>query len=258
MPQRTPLVVGNWKMNTDRAGAVALALGVDAGARGLAGVEVGVCPPLVYADAVIRALRDAGSTVIPGVQNVYHEANGAFTGEVSVPMLKDLGVQAVICGHSERRHILGESDELVGKKVAAVLSAGLRCILCVGETLDQRGRGETNAVNERQLRAGLSGVTAVQAERLIVAYEPVWAIGTGRNATPGDAQSAHIAVRAVLGSIFGDRVAGATRILYGGSMKPDNARALIDQPDIDGGLIGGASLSAQPFLDIARAAVGSR
>ncbi len=255
---RTPIVVGNWKMNTDRAGAVALALATDAGSRELTGVEVGVCPPLVYADAVAQALRGAGSRVIMGVQNVYHEGNGAFTGEVSVAMLKDLGVQLVICGHSERRHVIGESDELVGRKVAAVLNAGLRCILCVGETIQQREQGITDSVNERQLRAGLKDVSASHADRLVVAYEPVWAIGTGKNATPADAQAAHKAIRGVLASLYGPQIANTIRIQYGGSMKPDNARELIDQPDIDGGLIGGAALKADSFLPIVRAAVGSR
>lgn len=252
---RVPIVVGNWKMNTDRAAAVALAMDVHTGASVLLGVETGIAPPLVYLDAVGTALRAAGSKLLLGAQNVSAEPNGALTGEVSVSMLKDLGVQLVLCGHSERRHIIGESDELVGRKVRAVLQGGLRCILCVGETLDERERGITDAVNERQIRAALSGVTTDQLPRLVVAYEPVWAIGTGKNATPLDAQSAHAKIRSVLADLFGQAAAAAIRVQYGGSMKPDNAKALIDQPDIDGGLIGGAALKAETFLPIVQAGI---
>jgi triosephosphate isomerase len=258
MPSRTPIVVGNWKMTQDKASAVALAVGVHQAWGAGSGVEVGVCPAFVHLDAVGAALRQAGSRVILGAQDVWTDPNGAFTGEVSLSMLTDLGVQLVLCGHSERRHVIGESDELVGKKVSAVLNAGLRAILCCGETLSEREAGQTDRVNERQVRAGLAGVKADQLDRLVIAYEPVWAIGTGRNATPGDAQAAHVRIRAVVASLFGDAAAGAMRIQYGGSMKPDNARALIDQPDVDGGLIGGAALKAETFLPIVQAAVGSR
>lgn len=249
-------------MTQDRASAVGLATAVhQAWANGDlvgGGVEVGICPAFVHLDAVGAALRQMNSNVILGAQDVWTEPNGAFTGEVSLSMLADLGVKLVLCGHSERRHVIGETDELVGKKATAVLNAGLRCILCCGETLAEREAGATDKVNERQVRAGLANVKADQLDRLVIAYEPVWAIGTGRNATPQDAQAAHVKIRAVIASMFGPAAAAAMRIQYGGSMKPDNARALIDQPDIDGGLIGGAALKAEMFLPIVLAGVGSR
>ncbi|MBL0928345.1 MAG: triose-phosphate isomerase [Phycisphaerales bacterium] len=251
---RRAFVAGNWKMNTDRAGAVALAAAV---AEAVAGerpaAEVAVCPPFVYLDAVGQALRARGGAVALGAQDVYDQENGAFTGEVSASMLKDLGVTWVIVGHSERRHVIKEPDELVNRKVRAVLGAGLGCILCVGETIQQREGGMTDAVNAHQVRSGLAGVPAEQVGRLVIAYEPVWAIGTGRTATPADAQDAHRKIRAVLGDLYGPAAAGATRIQYGGSMKPENAAELMKQPDVDGGLIGGAALKADSFMGIVRA-----
>ena len=175
-------------------------------------------------------------------------------GEVSAAMLKDVGCRCVILGHSERRHVLGERDELIRAKVKAALAAGLDPILCVGETLEERDANRMLAVVERQVREGLSGTTAEAARRVTVAYEPVWAIGTGRNATPEQAQEAHAAIRKLLAALFGKDVAEAIRNQYGGSVKPDNARAIISQPDVDGALVGGASLKADSFLDIARAA----
>lgn len=255
MSKRRPFVAGNWKMNTDRASGVALALDVARGVAGVTGsVDVGVCPPFVYVNAVARALRGVGSSVMIGAQDVYHEASGAFTGEVSCAMLTDVGATIAIVGHSERRHVLGETDAQINKKVRAALTAGLQCILCVGETLEQRNAGETDRVNESQLRAGLAGVTAEQLGRLTIAYEPVWAIGTGKTATPGDAQAAHAAARKVLGSLFGGPAAQEIRIQYGGSVKADNAKELFAQPDIDGGLIGGAALNADSFVKIVLAA----
>ena len=243
-------------MNTDRASGVALALDVARGVAEAAGkVDVGVCPPFVYVDGVARALRGVGSKVMAGVQDVYHEASGAFTGEVSCGMLKDVGATMAIVGHSERRHVLGETDAQINKKVKAVLAAGLECILCIGETLEQRNAGETDRVNQVQLTAGLAGVGADVLSRLTVAYEPVWAIGTGKTATPADAQSAHAAARKVLASLFGDSAAQGIRIQYGGSVKAENARELFGQPDIDGGLIGGASLQADSFIKIVLAAM---
>ncbi|MCA9283142.1 MAG: triose-phosphate isomerase [Phycisphaerales bacterium] len=256
---RKPLVVGNWKMNTDRAGALALANEVAQGTTELREhVVVGVCPPFVYLDAVVRDLRASGYKLHVGAQDVSPEPNGALTGEVSVAMLEDLSVEFSLTGHSERRHVIGESDELVGRKTAAALSAGHGVILCVGETLDQRKAGQTDAVNERQLRTGLAGVAPEHLPILSIAYEPVWAIGTGNTATPQDAQRAHMAVRSVIADLFGADAAGQMRILYGGSVKPDNARELFACPDIDGGLIGGASLKAAPFIEIAVAAAESR
>ncbi|MBN8644361.1 MAG: triose-phosphate isomerase [Planctomycetes bacterium] len=257
MPNRTPIVFGNWKMTQDRAGAVALAAGVHQATVGMAGVQVGVCPAFVHLDAVGAALKAVDSHVALGAQDAWTEPNGAFTGEVSLAMLKDLGVSWVLCGHSERRHVIGESDELVSKKALAVLNAGMNCILCCGETLAQREAGETDRVNERQVRAGLNGVTSEQMSRVVIAYEPVWAIGTGKNATPQDAQNAHVAIRGLIGQLYGAGVAAALRIQYGGSMKPENARDLINQPDVDGGLIGGAALKSDSFAGIVRAAVGS-
>lgn len=255
MPTRVPFVAGNWKMNTDGASAVALAEAVAAGCAALGSrVDVAVCPPFVYLDAVGTALKRSGAAVGLGAQDAYFQSSGAFTGEISAGMLADVGVRHVIIGHSERRHILGETDELVQKKTHAVLNAGLSCILCVGETIDERRAGRTDAVNERQVRSALAGLSAASLARLTIAYEPVWAIGTGVTATPDDAQDAHARIRAVLASMFDRAVAESVRIQYGGSMKPDNARELMAQPDIDGGLIGGASLKAPDFLAIVRAA----
>lgn len=258
---RPPIVVGNWKMNTDRSTAVELAraiakgLGASApGVPGAAGVEVGVCPPYVYIDAVASVLREARSPIAVGGQDLYFEYLGAFTGEISASMLKDVGATMVIAGHSERRHMIGETDFVTNKKLLAALAAGLISILCIGETLDQRQAGLTDTVNERQLRLGLAGVDPQHLGRLVIAYEPVWAIGTGKTATPADAQGAHQAARGILADLFGQEAADGIRIQYGGSVKPDNAAELFAQPDIDGGLIGGASLKADDFLAIVRAA----
>jgi triosephosphate isomerase len=246
------LVAGNWKMHTDLKGALRLAAEVvrltEAEARA---VDVAVCPPFVWLDAVREKLR--GSRVALGAQNVHPEAAGAFTGEVAPPMLDALGCRYVIAGHSERRQHFGETDAFVGAKVRAVMGAGMVPILCVGETLDERDRGEAEAVVRRQLDGALDGVTLDDPARLVVAYEPVWAIGTGRTATPEQAQAMHAFARARLAARFGEdgrRVA----ILYGGSVKPDNAADLFAQPDLDGGLIGGASLDAEGFAAIVRAA----
>lgn len=255
MSSRTPFVGGNWKMNTDRAIAADLASGVATAFAPMTGVEAAVFPPFPYLAPVREALGTSG--VLLGAQDAWPEPNGAFTGEVSIDMLKDCGVGVVLVGHSERRHVIGEDDGLINRKVRAVLAAGLRCILCIGETLDQREAGDTDAVNASQLKAGLAGVTAEQAADLTIAYEPVWAIGTGKTATPQDAQDAHKKARAVVAGILGGDAAAAMRIQYGGSMKPGNAAELLAQPDIDGGLIGGASLKAGDFADILRAAAGA-
>ncbi len=253
---RTPIVGGNWKMNTVRASAVELALAVsrDAADAIEAGVEVAVFPPFVYLDAVGTALRSEKSPVLLGAQDLYFAPSGAFTGEISADQLRDIGVSIVLTGHSERRHIMGESDELVGKKTRAALQSGLRVVLCIGETLQERESGMTDHVNERQIRAGLAGVEAGQLERLVIAYEPVWAIGTGRTATPSDAQAAHSQIRRVLFELYDIHAAGSVRIQYGGSVNAENAAELFAQPDIDGGLIGGASLKPESFVAIADAA----
>ncbi|HVU62768.1 MAG TPA: triose-phosphate isomerase [Phycisphaerales bacterium] len=252
---RTPIIGGNWKMNTTAVSAMALAEAVSdaVDAEEPAG-QVAIFPPFVYLREIGEMLRAGRSRVMLGAQDVYFEADGAFTGEVSVNMLKDCGVSIVLAGHSERRHVIGESDQIVNRKARAILDAGLSCVLCVGETLAQREAGQTDEVNRRQTVEGLKGVTGEQMARVVVAYEPVWAIGTGRTATPADAQDAHRKIRAVLGALHGPEVAAATRIQYGGSMKGSNAAELFAQDDIDGGLIGGASLKADEFVTIIRAA----
>ena len=257
MTTRTPTVGGNWKMNLDRAGAVALASDVCARLGDTPGVEVAVFAPFPYLLEVANAIESSGSRVRLGAQDVSDHDNGAFTGEVSAAMLLDCGVKAVLTGHSERRHIIGESDELVGAKTRKALDSGLDVILCVGETIEQRKAGETDAVNERQIRAGLAGVAPGDMARVTIAYEPVWAIGTGLTASPQDAQDAHAKIRSLLGSMFSSALAEQTRIQYGGAMKPGNAAELLAQPDVDGGLIGGASLKGEDFAAIVAAAAES-
>jgi len=252
------MVAGNWKMNLDRARAVELALAVHKEVGGSdIGVDVGVFPAFVHLDAVGAALRAQKSRVFLGAQDGYMGESGAFTGEVSMPMLTDIGATSVLVGHSERRHVLGETDALVHQKLVAGLERGMTVVLCVGETLAQRERGETDRVNESQVRAALAGVDAARVKgRFVVAYEPVWAIGTGKTATPNDAQDAQKKIRDVLASMLGSALAGETRILYGGSVKAENARELFAGPDVDGGLIGGASLAAPGFVGIVRGAAG--
>ena len=245
---RTKFVAGNWKMNTNKASAVALAKSVAAGVS--AGATVGVAAPFVYLDAVGQAL--AGSSVLLGAQDVYFENDGAFTGEVSVAQLKDLGVRFVLTGHSERRHVIGESPALVGKKAAAVLKGGLILVHCVGEKLDQRDANQTLSVVDAQLAELPSDLS--DPTKLVIAYEPVWAIGTGRTATDAQAQEVHAHIRQQLAKTYGQAFADAVVIQYGGSMKADNAKGLLGQPDIDGGLIGGAALKAETFLPIVQAA----
>ena len=255
MSDRKPFVGGNWKMNTDQASAAELTRSVVEGVADIA-CDVAVFPPFPYLLTVAGILRERSSTVMLGAQDAYHEADGAFTGEVSLAMLKDCGVSAVLIGHSERRHVINEPDELIALKTRAVIEAGLHAVLCIGETLHQREAGETDAVNERQLRSALAEINADQAGHLTVAYEPVWAIGTGKTATPDDAQNAHGKVRSVLGDLLGADAAAGIRIQYGGSVKPGNAAELFAQPDIDGGLIGGASLKAADFAAIVKATAG--
>lgn len=249
---RTPIVGGNWKMNTNRATGIELARAVRAAAEGARSTEVVVFPPFPYLLSVGEVLR--GGPVALGAQDVSDRADGAFTGEVSCAMLRDCGVAWVLAGHSERRHVIGETDEIVNAKARAALAAGLSVILCVGEKLEQREAGKTDLVNQTQLRAGLSGIEGSTLSRVVIAYEPVWAIGTGRTASPADAQSAHAHIRRTLGSMYGTESANAIRIQYGGSVTAANARDLFAQPDIDGGLIGGASLKPADFGQIVGAA----
>ncbi|MCC5786608.1 MAG: triose-phosphate isomerase [Phycisphaerales bacterium] len=257
MSERRPFVGGNWKMNSTLKGASELIRGVaDALAGEIASIDVAVFPPCVYLLAVKSILRDRQSPIMLGAQDVYPEAEGAFTGEVSVDMLRDCGVQVVLAGHSERRHVIGEDDELINRKVKAILEGGLRCVLCIGETLDQREDGRTHEVNEIQLRSGLAGIAEGLVDNLVIAYEPVWAIGTGQTATPDDAEEAHEKIREVLKDMY-DGVSDRLRIIYGGSVKPGNAAGLFGQRSIDGGLIGGASLKVADFVPIVRASMQS-
>ena len=259
MHARMPIVGGNWKMNTDLASAVELADDVVAGCdrdQLIRACDVAVFPPFPYLQAVGKTLGHSGALL--GAQDVYHEANGAYTGEVSAEMLVDLNVGVVLCGHSERRHVIGEDDELVNLKTVAALDASLWVILCIGETLEQRESGDTEDVVLGQLRAGLDQVPSEQMRQVVIAYEPVWAIGTGRNATPADAQAVHAAIRRELSRLYDDGVASGTRIQYGGSVKPSNAAELFAQPDVDGFLVGGASLKADDFLTIVSGAAGGK
>jgi triosephosphate isomerase len=252
---RKPFIAGNWKMNTDIQSSVDLAKAVAAGsADPLASGEitVAVCPPSVYLSAVGQAL--SSSSVGLGAQNMYSEPKGAFTGEVSAPMLKDVGCAYVLCGHSERRHVFGETDEMINKKVHAALSGGLLPILCVGELIEERQAEQTEAVVGRQLQQGLAGIDQAKMEAVTIAYEPVWAIGTGLTATPQQAQEVHAFIRKTLADMYDASLADQIRIQYGGSAKPSNAAELLGEPDVDGLLVGGASLKADDFLAIIDAA----
>ncbi|MBX3359258.1 MAG: triose-phosphate isomerase [Phycisphaeraceae bacterium] len=239
-------------MNTNLAAAKDLSRAVCEALRD-SPTQVHLFPPFPYLLPVAGVIGDAASPVLLGAQDAFFSPNGAFTGEVSVDMLIDCGVRAVLTGHSERRHVIGESDDIVNAKTLAVLAKGLTCVLCIGETLNQRERGETDSINAAQLTAALAGVPTDHLSRLVIAYEPVWAIGTGKNATPDDAQDAHHKIRALLRTLFGAPIADATRIQYGGSVKASNARDLMAMPDIDGALVGGASLKADEFAQIVRA-----
>jgi triosephosphate isomerase len=249
---RSPLIAGNWKMNSDRAGAVALADQIAKRSEEFPDLDLLVCPPAVYLIPVSVAL--GGSAVLLGAQNMYHEGNGAFTGEISAAMLVDVGCRYVILGHSERRHILNESDAAINKKAHAALAAGLTPIVCVGELLSEREAGQTGAVIRRQFEGSLAGISAEQMMRLVIAYEPVWAIGTGKVATPQQAEEVHADLRRLLAERYNGQAAESVQILYGGSVKPDNAGELLSQPNIDGALVGGASLKVDDFLGIAAAA----
>ncbi len=244
---RTHYIAGNWKMNTSKTEAVKLAEDLVVALKGKTNkFMIGV--PFVYLDAVSQIVK--GTNILLGAQDVAATANGAHTGEVSTEMLKDLGVQAVILGHSERRHEIGESDELINKKVRRALNEGLEVVLCIGELLSDREAGNAEQVCAFQLSADLAGVSAEQMKNVTIAYEPVWAIGTGKTATPEDAEAIHKFCRAYIAKLYDEKVAEETIIQYGGSMKASNAKDLLSQPDIDGGLIGGASLKAETFTPI--------
>ena len=252
MVSRKKLIAGNWKVNKTSADAVALVQELVGAIGRQVDVDVVVCPPFTALEGVGKVLE--GSSVKLGAQNMHFEANGAYTGEISAPMLRALFATHVILGHSERRAYFGETDALVNKKLLAALKNQLRPILCVGETLAEREAGTTLKVVQTQLEAGLDGVSKELASSIIVAYEPVWAIGTGKVATTEQAQEVHGFIRGLLTKLFGEALAMRVRILYGGSMKPANAPELLAQKDIDGGLIGGASLEARSFVDLVNAA----
>ncbi len=249
---RRKLIAGNWKMNTDLAAATALAQGVVAGCTELSQVDLVVCPPAVYLHPVASLL--VGSPVGLGAQNMSAESNGAWTGEISSSMLLDLGVRYVILGHSERRQSMGETDAAVNAKTHRALGEGLTPIVCVGELLEQREQGRTGEVIHAQFAGSLAEISADQIERIVIAYEPVWAIGTGKVATPEQAEEVHADLRRLLTERYNHEIASKVRLLYGGSVKPDNAGQLLGQPNVDGALVGGASLKASDFLGIANAA----
>lgn len=254
MSNRRPLVAGNWKLNGSRAGNSALISALRAGLPAPCRADVVVCPPYVYLAEIFAAIHD--SAIRLGAQNTAVEDSGAFTGEVAASMLRDVGCEFVIIGHSERRAFYGDTDDLVAAKVAAALRCGLKPILCVGETLAERDAADTLNVVRRQLEAVLAVTGAEAFTEGLIAYEPVWAIGTGRTATPMQAQEVHAEIRATLAR-RNATIAAAVRILYGGSVKASNATDLFAMADIDGGLIGGASLDAAGFLGICKAAAES-
>ena len=242
---RRPLIAGNWKMHLSLGEAAALARALAASCGNCTDREVMIAPAFTALAAVAEAVR--GSAIRVGAQNVAWEREGAFTGEVSPPMLTGIGVETAIVGHSERRQIFREDDTMINRRLLAALADGLVPVLCIGETLEEREAERTFAVLEGQLRSGLQGVTAAEASRVVLAYEPVWAIGTGKTASKEQAQEVHGFLRGLLGQLFEKNIAESIRILYGGSVKPDNIDALMAQPDIDGALVGGAALTAESF-----------
>ena len=242
---RTPVIAGNWKMNKTVAEAVALASEIKEKVAGVENVKIIVCPVFTAVKSVADVLK--GSNVKVGAQDMYWETSGAYTGEVSGEMLLEAGAEYVIIGHSERRQYFGETNETVNKKLKKALSIGLKPIVCIGETLSDRESGNTEAVVEKQVREGFVGLTADEMKGTIVAYEPVWAIGTGKTATAEQAEAVHAFVRNLISQLWDKETAESVVIQYGGSMKPENVASLLAQPDIDGGLIGGAALKADSF-----------
>ena len=249
---RTPLIAGNWKMNKKIKDAVDLVSALKPSVAGVQGVEVVVCPTFVALDAVGKAL--SGSAIAMGGQNCYVKESGAYTGELSPQMLLDVGCTWTIVGHSERRQIFKEDDQLLNEKLKFALGAGLKVMFCIGETLEERESGRMHDVLTRQVTAGLMGLSASDFERTALAYEPVWAIGTGVTAAPEQAEEAHQFVRGLVKDQFGDAVANGIRIQYGGSVKGDNAAELMSRPNVDGALVGGAALKADDFAAIVKAA----
>lgn len=256
MSFRKKLIAGNWKMHKTAAEGALLAAEIIAAVGKETSIDVVLCPPFTALESVGRAVE--GQAIRLGAQNMHPEKNGAFTGECSAEMLRSLFVSHVILGHSERRAYFAESDEFINRKVRAALTNQLRPILCVGETLAEREAGQTLSVVQQHLEGGLKGVTEEQITTVIIAYEPVWAVGTGKVATPAQAQEVHAFIRSILTKHYGAPRAQKVRILYGGSMKPSNAVELLAQPDIDGGLIGGAALEARSFIELVNEAVAAQ
>ena len=252
---RTPIIAGNWKMYKTVAGTVKYVKEFRALVKDVAGVEIVIAPPFTALHAAAEAARN--SNVGVAAQDLYWEREGAFTGEIGAAMIVEAGAAYAIIGHSERRTLFGETDASVNRKLAAAFAGGLTPIVCIGETLDQRERNETFSVLDRQITQGLDGVTSEQVVQLVIAYEPVWAIGTGRNATPAQASEAHGHLRRRLQNWFGAQAAELCRVIYGGSVKPENIGELASQPDVDGALVGGASLDVNAFFAIV-SAVASR
>ena len=248
---RTNVIAGNWKMNKTNAEAVEMLTELKGLVKDIKDVKIIIGAPFTSLSDAVKAVE--GSQIGIAAENVYPKASGAYTGEVSPVMLKSIGVKYVIIGHSERRDYFKETNEFINEKVKAVLENGMTPILCIGEHLEDREAGKTAEVTEKQIREGLAGITPEQAENIIVAYEPVWAIGTGKTATPEIAEETHKAIRKVLAEMFGAEVAEEITIQYGGSMKANNAKDLLAQADIDGGLVGGASLEAESFAQIVKA-----
>ena len=249
---RIPFIAGNWKMNKSVQEAVFFVKELRSAIKDVTDVEIVVAPPFAAVHAVAEAARNTNIGV--AAQNLYWEVSGAFTGEVSGPMIKEAGAEYVIVGHSERRQLFGESDATVNKKVLAAITSGLTPIVCVGETLEQRDKGNVEKILSIQLRGSLKDLDEKQLQETVIAYEPVWAIGTGRNATPQQAQEAHAFIRHTLGEMSDETTADRIRIQYGGSVKPENAHDLMTQADIDGALVGGASLDPRSFAQIVKAA----
>lgn len=252
---RTPLIAGNWKCHMTVPEALSLVSEIKIALAAVEDVEVALAPPFTALAAVARWID--GTSIALSAQNCHHFDSGAFTGAVSAPMLKDAKCRYVIVGHSERRQLCGETDELVAAKVRAVLRSGMQPILCVGETLQERESGRTDERIRQQMEAAIAGLEAVDLRSLVIAYEPVWAIGTGRNATPQQAQLAHSFIRTMLRGRYAEAALGV-RILYGGSVKPDNAAALMSSDDVDGALVGGASLKASDFIAIVQNTIGAK
>ncbi|PLX98324.1 MAG: triose-phosphate isomerase [Desulfuromonas sp.] len=245
---RTPLIAGNWKLNKTLPESVELVGALKTAVKDVENVEILVAPP--FTAISMLATKLAGSNIKLGAQNCWYEESGAFTGEVSPTLLKDAGCDYIIVGHSERRQLFGESNEIINKKVKAVLAADISCILCIGETLEQRESDQMFDILTAQVKEGLAGVTDMQ--RIVIAYEPVWAIGTGKTATSEQAQEVHSFVRGLVQGLYDPETAAATRILYGGSVKPDNVDELMSMDDVDGALVGGASLKADDFARIVK------